>query len=63
MAYPWYPYPYWYPPDPYAMMYEWLRAWTWYISLTYYMETYKAIMEIWKRLAEELAKSTTQSKT
>ncbi len=61
MAYPYYPYA-WippYPPDPYTMMYEWMSLWSWYLAMTYYMETYKAMLEVWKRFAEELGKSWT----
>jgi len=52
MAYPYYP-PY--PPyyfDPYTLMYVWMTQWTYMVSMMYYVEMLKAMMEMWRKFAE-----------
>ncbi len=46
--------------DPYAVMYEWMATYSWYLSMTYYIEMYKVMLDVWRRMAEELTKTLTQ---
>ena len=53
MAYPYYYYyPTPYPFDPFTLMYMWMSQWTYMISMMYYMEMLKAMMETWRKFAE-----------
>ncbi|HDI74957.1 MAG: hypothetical protein DRJ52_02220 [Thermoprotei archaeon] len=55
-AYPRYYYPLppfpMFPVDPMALLYTWPYLWLWYISMMYYIELYKVMIDMWKKWAE-----------
>lgn len=59
MAYPYY---WWVPPylpDPFMTMYAWSSMWMGFIAMMYYIETYKVMLEMWRKYVETALKVTT----
>ncbi len=53
MAYPYYPYFYYpYMADPAAMIYMLQQLWLSYISIAYYMEMYRLMIDTWRKFME-----------
>ncbi len=62
MAYPYYPYYWWVPPylpDPFMTMYAWSSMWMGFIAMMYYIETYKVMLEMWRKYVETALKVAT----
>ena len=51
MAWPYYP-PY--ALDPFSLMYLWPSLWMSYLSMIYYFEMYRLMLEAWKKSMESL---------
>ncbi len=56
-------YPYYYPPpyyfpDPMALAYMWMYQWSYMLYMVYYMEMFRVMVDMWRRLAETTLKGT-----
>jgi len=47
-----YPYMMPYPFDPFALMYMWSYLWMYWISMMYYIEMFRVMVDMWRKLAE-----------
>jgi len=56
VSYPYYYYPPLYPYDPFAITYVWMSQWMYMLSMMYYMEMFKTMMETWRKFAESAFK-------
>ncbi|MCD6428416.1 MAG: hypothetical protein J7L12_02225 [Desulfurococcales archaeon] len=62
MVHPYYPYYWWMPPylpDPFTTMYVWSSMWMGFIAMMYYIETYKVMLEMWRKYVETALKAAT----
>jgi len=54
-------YYYWYYPlpylDPLAMMYTWSYIWIYWVSMMYYIEMFRAMLDMWRKMAETVFKA------
>lgn len=59
----WWYYYYGYPPypapylDPLSMMYAWSYMWVYWVSMMYYIEMFRILLDMWRRMAESVFKT------